>query len=150
MRRTRIAIASIGALAATACGGGTQFANAPRPPSPVNMTVYIDDHDVSVSPTNIGAGPVVFIITNQASNAESMSVLQAGSGASRSLASTGPISPQATDQVTVNLNTPGRYSVAITPNSANDAAAASPRGISPAVIHVGKPRASASSQLLSP
>jgi hypothetical protein len=150
MRRIKIGIVALAAFGATACGGGTHFANLPRPPSPVNLTVFIDNQRVSVSPTSVGAGPIVFIVTNQASSAESLSVLTAGAGASQSLASTGPISPQATAQVTVNLNTPGDYSVAITPSSSTEAGAATPSGIQPAVIHIGKPRASASNQLLSP
>lgn len=150
MRCIRVGIIAVLAASAAACGSGTHFANLPRPPSPINLTVYINDQRVSVSPTTFGAGPVVLIVTNQASNAESLSVLPTGSSGSQALADTGPISPQATTQVTVNLNTPGDYSVAIAPNNSTEAAAATPSGIQPATIHVGKPRQSASNQLLSP
>jgi hypothetical protein len=150
MRIRRIGIIAVAAAGATACGSGAHFANLPRPPSPINLTVYINDQRVSVSPSSIGAGPVVFIVTNQASNAESLTVLPAGPAAGQALADTGPISPQATTQVSVNLNTPGAYSVAIAPSSTTEAAAATPSGIQPALIHVGRPRPSASNQLLSP
>jgi hypothetical protein len=138
-------------VAVAGCGSGTHFANQPRPPSPVNLTVYINDTRVSVSPGSLGAGPVVLLVTNQASNAESLTVLPAGAAGAQPLADTGPISPQATAQVTVNLNTPGDYTVATSPDSSTEAAAAAPTGgIRPAVLHVGKARPSASNQLLSP
>src|SRR5437764_545861 len=93
------------AVVASGCGsGGGHFANQPRPPSPVNVTVYINDQQVSISPTSIGAGPVVFIVTNQASKAVSMNILQGESSAAQSVADTGPISPQATAQIKVDLS----------------------------------------------
>jgi hypothetical protein len=138
------------AAGVSGCGGSTHFANRPRPPSPVNLTVYINNQRISISPSSVGAGPVVLIVTNQASNAESLRVLPAGAAAAQPLADTGPISPQGTAQVTVNLDSPGDYSVAIAPNSSTEAAAALPTGIRAALVHVGKPRASASNQLLAP
>ncbi len=54
------------ALAVSACGSSATGATTPRPPAPVNLTVYIDNSRVSVSPSSVGAGPVEFIITNQA------------------------------------------------------------------------------------
>lgn len=132
------------------CGsGGGHFANLPRPPSPVNVTVYINDQRVSISPTSVGAGPVVFLVTNQASQAESVNILPAGVSAGQALAQTGPISPQATDQITVNLGR-GDYSVATGPTGATEATRATPGGITPAPLHIGKQRPSGSNQLLNP
>ena len=150
MRRTTTGTLLIASLALAGCGGSsTHFANKPRPPSPVNLTVYIDDQRVSVSPSKIGAGPVVFIVTNQASKAISLSVLPAGVSAAQPLANTGPISPQATAQVTVDFNSPGNF--VVTGSSGNtQASQALPTGIAPAVLHIGRPRPSASNQLLSP
>jgi hypothetical protein len=138
----------VAAAALTGCGGGSHFANRPRPPAPINLTVYVNDQRVSVSPTKIGAGPVVFIITNQASNAESLAVTS--SGGSSPLADTGPISPQATAQLPVDLKSPGDYTVGIAANSSTEAAAATPTGIRPALIHVGSPRASSNNQVGQP
>jgi hypothetical protein len=138
------------AAAAAGCGGGAHFANRPRPPSPVNLTVYINDQKVSVSPTSVGAGPVVFIITNQASNAESLSVTSPGGSGSQPLADTGPISPQATAQLSVNLQSPGDYSVGTSPTSSTEAAAATPTGIQAALIHVGAPRPNSNSDVAQP
>lgn len=150
MRGTTAGMLVFAAAAVAGCGSGTHFANQPRPPSPVNLTVYINDQRISVSPGSVGAGPVVLIVTNQASNAESLTVLPAGDSGGQSLADTGPISPQGTAQVTVNLNTPGNYTVATTPANSTEAAAAAPTGIRPALVRVGKPRASASNSLLAP
>jgi hypothetical protein len=151
MRRT-----TLGTLALTAtvtvvgCGGGQHFANRPRPPAPVNLTVYVNDQKISVSPATVGAGPVVFIITNQASNAESLSVTSSAGSNSQPLADTGPISPQATAQLTVNLNASGDYTVGIAPNSSTQAAAATPTGIQSATLHVGPPRPSSNNQVAQP
>jgi hypothetical protein len=132
------------------CGSSGHFANIPSPPTPVNLTVYINDQKVSVSPSSVGAGPVVLIVTNQASTAQSLTVLPAGASAAQPIADTGPINPQATTQVTVNLNTPGAYTVGTTPNGSTEAAAALPTGVRPAVLRVGKSRPSGSNQLLQP
>ena len=69
MRKTITGMLAVGTLIATGCGGGSTFANKPRPPTPINLTVYINNARVSISPASIGAGPVVFIVTNQASHA---------------------------------------------------------------------------------
>jgi hypothetical protein len=49
----------------TACGSG-DFANDPRPPSPILVGVKVDAERVSVSPNNFGAGLVTFSVTNSA------------------------------------------------------------------------------------
>lgn len=150
-RRSTITMLVVAAVTASACGsGGGHFANNPRPPSPVNVTVYINDQRVSLSPSSIGAGPVVFIVTNQASQAVSMRILQAGAAAAPSVADTGPISPQATAQIKVNLNPQTTYKVATSARAANEAAAATANPIQPALLHIGKQRANASNQLMSP
>ena len=133
-----------------ACGGSKHFANLARPAAPVNLTVYVNDQRVSVSPSSVGAGPVVFIITNQASNAESLNVTSSGGSGSQSLADTGPISPQGTAQLTVDLKNPGDYTVGIAPNSSTEAAAATPTGIQPALIHVGSPRPNSNNEVGQP
>jgi hypothetical protein len=139
MCKWTIGMLAVGALAVSACGATSKGATTPRPPAPVNLSVYIDDSRVSVSPTAVGAGPVAFIITNQASQAESLAVLRAG----QSVANTGPINPQATAQVTVNLRSPGRYSLA----TAGDGSVGS---IKAASIRIGRPRSSSDNQLLQP
>lgn len=151
MRRSApVLLVAIGAgLAGCGSGGNGHFANNPRPPSPINLTVYINDHRVSLSPTSAGAGPVVFIVTNQASRAESVTILPAGSDAGQPLADTGPISPQATASVKVNLST-GAYTVSTTSSGSTQAATAATPPIQPALLHIGAQRPSSSGQLLIP
>ena len=66
-RRSRAAmVVALGgaALALGACGE-EDFANDPRPPSPIEVTAAIDDKTVSVSPSEFGAGIVTITISNQ-------------------------------------------------------------------------------------
>jgi hypothetical protein len=144
MRRRTIGMLAASALAVTACGSTSSGATTPRPPAPVNLTVYVDNNAVSVSPSSVGAGPVTFIISNQASQAESLAILAAGSSEGRPLANTGPINPQATAQVTVNF-TPGTYSLS---TGGGDAAGNS--SVRPASIKIGPPRSSSDNQVLQP
>jgi hypothetical protein len=145
---------TIGTLVACAvlagCGGGATFANKPRPATPVNITVYLNDSRVSVSPNSVGAGPVVFIVTNQASTSESLAVQSAGGSTAQPLADTGPISPQATAQVTVNFSAPGDYTISAGKGGATDASIATQTGIQSATLHIGAPRPSGSNALLQP
>ncbi len=142
---------TLAAVLVSGCGsGGGHFANDPRPPSPVNVTVYINDQQVSISPASVGAGPVVFIVTNQASKAISMKILQGNAAAAPPVADTGPISPQATAQVKVDLQKQTTYRVATSVMASTEAATATASPIRPALLHIGKPRASASNQLMSP
>jgi hypothetical protein len=130
------------------CGNTTRYANKPRPALPVNLTVYISDSRVSVSPSTVGAGPVVFEVTNQSTRAESISVSPKGGGGS--LASTGPINPQATAQVAVNFAR-GDYLVSTSSGgSGSDAAQAQTDSIQAARVHVGPSRQGSGSVLLTP
>jgi hypothetical protein len=147
MRSRTFAILVVGSCAAAGCGGGATFANLPRPPTPVNLSVYVNDARVSVSPASVGAGPVIFIVTNAASTTESVNIESAGG--ERTLGTTGPINPQATAQVTVDMKT-GDYTVATAKNGTTEASQFVNSPIRPAKIHIGHPRPSASDQLLQP
>jgi hypothetical protein len=145
MNRRTIAMLAGTALVVSACGSTAPAIVNPRPAAPVNLTVFIDSTRVSVSPANVGAGPVEFIITNQAAQTESLAVLPAGASAGQPLANTGPINPQGTAQVTVNFSRPGSYSVA-TGNAGGESGST----IQAAVIHVGHQRSSSDNELLQP
>ncbi|HXO07572.1 MAG TPA: hypothetical protein VN880_06045 [Solirubrobacteraceae bacterium] len=145
--RIRI-IAIVGACTAVAgCGaaGGTAPTQS-RPPSPINLTVYVNDSRISVSPSRVGAGPVVFIVTNQASKAEQLAVSRPGM--SSPIASTAPINPQGTTQVSVNFR-PGDYTIA-TQRHGTDAELSRQPSIRSASIHIGRERANGSDNLLQP
>jgi hypothetical protein len=148
--RTRTVVTYTVLLCALAgCGSSGKFANKPRPAAPVNLTVYVNNARVSVSPASTGAGEVVFIVTNQADRAESVTIHPAGDS-TRSLASTGPINPQSTAQVTVDFAQPGDYTVATGRSTGTDADIATANPIQPASIHIGQARPSSSNQLLQP
>ena len=149
MRKTTSLLVALGAVATAGCSGSGTFANKPAPPQPINVTVYINDSKISASPTNVGAGPVNFVVTNQASKSETLTVLPAGSSAGQPLADTGPINPQGTAQVQV-LFSKGDYTIATANGAGNDAGNAAPSSIAPITIHVGKPRSGESTQLLTP
>jgi len=149
MRNTTFAILVATMLILSACGSsGSTFANRPRPASPVNLTVYINNARVSVSPSSVGAGPVVFIVTNAATQTESLNIQ--APGGSQSLATTGPINPQATAEVTVDFRNPGNYTVAATKPGSTQAAQAAATPIQAAPLHIGKPRPNGSNDLLQP
>jgi hypothetical protein len=148
MRRTAFALLATAALAIAGCGSGTKFANKPRPATPVDLTVYINNQRVSVSPASVGAGPVIFIVTNQADKTESLTVQHAGNSGS-AVATTGPINPQETAQVTVDFGS-GDYTVSTGKSGSTDAAQAGAASIQAATLHIGKPRPSASNALLQP
>ncbi len=145
--RTTTAMLACAALALSACGSSATGAITPRPPAPVNVTVYIDNRSVSVSPSSVGAGAVEFIITNQAAQAESLAILRSGASAGQPLADTGPINPRATAQVTVDLSSPGRYSLA---TAGGGVGGGSGSGIRAASLRIGPQRANSNNQLLQP
>jgi hypothetical protein len=146
MRIRTIGQLAIIALTVTACGSaGGKSASLPRPPNPVNLTVYVNDSRVSVSPAHVGAGPITFIVTNQASHAEALAISRGGS----TLASTPPINPQGTTQVSVDFE-PGNYTIATGSQGKNDAQLSKQSPIRPASVHIGRKRASSSNSVLQP
>ncbi len=147
MRRWTFGILAVVSTAAAGCGGGTTFANKPRPPTPVNLTVYINNARVSVSPSAVGAGPVVFIVSNAAAKTVSLNIATSGGS---SVGTTGPINPQSTAQVTVDFRDPGTYRVSAGTTGKTQAEQNQPSSIASATLHIGKPRASGSNQLLQP
>jgi len=148
MRTTKVGMFAA-MLALAGCGSSAKFANKPRPAIPVDLTVYINNARVSLSPSKVGAGEVIFIVTNQADRAESLTVHPAGDS-SRQLADTGPIQPQATAQVTVDLRNPGEYTVGTAPSGQSQAQLATATKIQPAALHIGPARANSNGVLLQP
>jgi hypothetical protein len=117
-----------------ACGTGSR-ASHDRPPAPVNVTAAIHDKRVELSPTRVGGGPVLIIVSNQSSRAQALTVETAGRGAGIRRR-TDPIAPQGTARLSVDVSR-GTYLV-----SAPQATAAR--------LRVGKRRASAQDALLQP
>jgi hypothetical protein len=145
MRRMMIGLLVCCAATAAGCGSSTTFANKPRPPIPINLTVYINDARVSVSPNSVGAGPIVFIVTNQASQAETVQIQSGG----QSLAATGPINPQVTASVKVTVPE-GEYTMTTGSGGTSDAALATAPAIQSAHLRIGPARPSAKNEVLQP
>jgi hypothetical protein len=119
------------------CGGGSDYKNEPRPPSPIVVTASINKDAVSVSPKKFGAGPITLIVTNQTGASQQLTV-EINSGQAGFKGSTGPINPRDTSQLKADLGR-GTYSVHVDGNS-----------IRAAKLTVGKERRSAQNDLLQP
>ena len=64
--RRRSAAALLAIAAATVAGCGSEdFANEPRPASPVELSAKVDDNRVVVAPDEVGAGLATVTISNQ-------------------------------------------------------------------------------------
>ena len=143
MRGATIGVVALLVLALAGCGGTTHFADKARPANPVNLTVYVSDAKISVSPSSVGAGPATFIVTNQATRSVQLTLQPAAGGAA--LATTAPINPQATSSFSVDFR-PGDYTLATSPTADTLGTAT----ISSASLHIGGPRANGNSALLEP
>jgi hypothetical protein len=128
------------AAAVAACGAESDYQNKPRPPAPINATVAIDGKRVRVSPGTFGAGPVVFIISNQSGAAQRVTFESDELGAAHGgiKRSTEPIGPRSTGQLKVDA-AEGRYTMS-----------ASAEGITPANVKVSARRRSSQNDLLLP
>ena len=127
-------------LALAGCGED-DFENEPRPPVPRQLSGVISDDKVTVSPSQVGAGPVVITVSNQTEASHTVTLESADGGTIRE--QVGPINPLDTATLQRTLE-PGRYTV-----SAGSEAAV-PREIKPATLNIGEERKSGSDELLLP
>lgn len=135
-RRGLVTIAALTAAATiAACGGTRHFADIPRPPLPVDLSVYIGGTHVSVSPDRIGAGPVILFVTNQAGRTRALSLNAPGG---KQLATSGGIDAGQAAQVTADPTHAGVYTLRAGP------------GIPATTLTVGRPRPNADNALLQP
>lgn len=150
MRRLLYASLTLGALmlALSGCGATRlNFHGQQRQAAPIDLSVYVNNSHMLVSPQKVGAGPVQFNVTNQASRTESVTISRV-SGDRRAVASTGPINPNSSAQVTVDF-TSGDYSVSTqTICSACDEALRS--SVAPVIVRIGVARTAGDSALLQP
>jgi len=137
MRRVTMASAAV-VVALAGCGGGSDFKNEPRPPVPLQLTGVITKQKVTISPNKVGAGPVVITVSNQTGQSRTLTL--DGNGIQERV---GPINPLDTAQLQKTLK-PGRYKV----TAGSEAATAAV--IAPAVLLIGKERASGSDKVLLP
>ena len=129
------------ALLAAGCGDNTSYGNKPRPPVPVAVTASIAKERISLSPRTLGAGPVLIVVTNQSGNSQDVSIASSdepGSAPGTAAQTTGPINPQDTASLQLNLHE-GEYVIGVKDD-----------GIKPAHLKVGPERPSSQNQLLLP
>src|SRR3954452_8821922 len=113
------------------CGGGSDYANKDRPPSPINVTAAISTKKISISPKTFGAGPVVLIISNQTGAKQKLTLQTQELGGSKPGIKTtsNAIDPNDTGTMQVDLRE-GDYEIS------------GSGGVKPAKLTVGKQRAS--------
>ena len=136
-----IAIAAIPlSVLASGCGGSDDYANEPRPPSPIVVSASISPQRISVSPQKFGAGPITLIVTNQTDGAQEITLEtdEIGGSAPGIEQSSGPINPGDTASLKADL-TKGTYRVGVEGS-----------GIGAASLRVGTVRPSAQNELLQP
>lgn len=118
--------------------GDDDFANDPRPPITLELTGVIRDDAVRVSPSRIGAGPVLITISNQTKRVHT--VILDGESLRRQ---EGPVAPGATATIERTL-APGSYEVRAGTEQAL------PKEIAPAVLEIGEQRRNSNNDVLLP
>src|SRR5262245_12169636 len=69
-----VAAAALGASVLLAACGQEDFKNDPRPPSPIQLGAVINDKQVVVSPSGVGAGLVSITVSNQSGDAATLTL----------------------------------------------------------------------------
>lgn len=90
------------------CGSTKNYANDPRPPSPIGITAAVFPGRISASPTRFGAGPVTLTIANLSNR--SLEVTLNSIGGTDAASKSGPINPQGTAVISVDMK-PGAYTL---------------------------------------
>ena len=134
--KTRLLIAVV--LVTGCVGCGEDFENEPRTPVPVELTAVIQPRGVTVSPDQVGGGPISITVSNQTDVAHTVTL--AGSTVETKV---GPINPQdtATIQKTV---TQGRYELRANPDGPGAGR------LRPGELRVGRPRKASNDRILLP
>ena len=138
--RAAAVLAAGAACALAGCGGGGEdYANKPRPATPINVTAAISDKKISISPKQFGAGPVVIIVSNQTGKEQTLTLETEELGGSQGgiKQSTDPIAPRGTGTLKADMRK-GSYALSVR------------NGPSPVSLEVGPPRKSAQDTLLEP
>jgi len=136
-RLAAVLMAGAVAVVVTGCGED-DFENKPRPAVPVELTGVIQEDKVTVSPSKVGAGPILITVSNQTHAAHTVT-LEGESIRER----VGPVNPLDTATIQKTLRQ-GSYEV----RAGSQRAVA--REIKPADLTIGKPRKNSSGDLLLP
>ncbi len=134
------------ACALAACGSDSSYHNKLRPPAPINVSAAINQQQISIAPTRLGAGPIVLTVVNQSgvSQVATLEVNDIASSPARVKTaglrqSTGPINPMDAAQLRVVVQPDTTYTLKTDSDK-----------IDPAQITVGTQRASAQNSISQP
>lgn len=130
IRSTAAGMACAALLGAAGCGSDAAHVNDPRPPSPLTISASITPSRITVSPKEVGSGPISLVIANitasdQRVTLESADAPGSGPGTTRS---TQPIEPNGTAVLKTDVEQ-GSYTVRVESDE-----------ITPAAFDVGPPR----------
>jgi hypothetical protein len=139
-RRAPFLVGGVLLMLAVAGCGDDDFANDPRPPTPVEMSAVIRDDGVTLSPKREGAGALLITFSNQTDRAHTITV-----EGEDVIERTAPIQPQDTATIQKTLR-PGIYEVRAGSSRAVDIE----DQIRPATLTIGPERADSNSDLLLP
>ena len=133
IRMSAAGMACAALLGAAGCGSDDAHVNDPRPPSPLNISASITPSRITVSPKEVGAGPISLVIANITSSAQRVTLESAddpgsGPGTTRT---TQPIAPNGTAVLKTAVEQ-GAYAVRVESDE-----------ITPASFDVGPQRESA-------
>jgi hypothetical protein len=126
----------VAGLVGLGCGGGSDFADKPRPPVPVQLNGVITSSKVTVSPASVGAGPVKILVSNQTDSSHTLIL----DGPNIAPVRVGPINPLGTAEIQQTLE-PGHYTV----KAGSEQAVT--KEIAPARLTIGKARPSSNDQV---
>jgi hypothetical protein len=65
VRTSLVAVAALAAALAFAACGEDDFENNPRPPAPIDLSALINDRQIVISPSQVGAGLATITVSNQ-------------------------------------------------------------------------------------
>ncbi|RKQ90597.1 hypothetical protein C8N24_0409 [Solirubrobacter pauli] len=136
----RLVILATATVLIAGCGESDRRTNLPRPAPLVNMTAAVQDGVIRVSPTTVGAGQIVLIVSNQSDRPQRVTFATDELGGTRGgrTASTPVIPAKATGRLTIDARE-GRYAVSVRD-----------KAIRQARVFVGPPRESGQNQVLLP
>ncbi len=136
----RLVILATATVLTAGCGESDRRTNLPRPAPLVNMTAAVQDGVIRVSPTTVGAGQIVLIVSNQSDRPQRVTFATDELGGTRGgrTASTPVIPAKATGRLTIDARE-GRYAVSVRD-----------KAIRRARVFVGPPRESGQNKVLLP
>jgi hypothetical protein len=100
-----VAAGALTLLGFTGCRS-EDFRNEPRPPAPIQLTGVITNERVTISPDQVGTGPITIIVSNQTDRSHTVTLQ--GLGVNEVV---GPINPLDTATIQSTLQRRGTYRV---------------------------------------